>query len=642
MRRFASLLLLASLSLASAQVQNDPDKTGVAALPTPDGALLRWYLPGDVLPTGGFVVQVTDSGSTRSVPVASPQPFSSALGVSREEYDALQAIYSGPAPSDSTRVQRAIFNLNVVARPAFARTLGILTTLRGLTPGRHTATVYAVAAGGQIRVGEATFATGPTPAVPTPGALKVTTGPSAAQVTWTPPASSAASLVVSYNVYRAPETGGFALLDPAPFFRSSDPGGDVFKDSTLKPGTTYRYRVTAVDLFGRESLPTPPITLSLRDNGPLVSPEIARATSTNRAVTLEWIPGDDPRVKTLLVLRGTGPENLAVVGRVPVAATRYTDASVLGGTPYLYALAAADASGQATGRSTMTSANGLNLTPPATPTGLNMDSGENALTLKWAANREQDLLGYWVYRAEGQQSSAEEVLLTGHPINTTEYVDRIPQGVQTRYHYRVVAINSSQVESAPSAQVTAALLDKTPPPSPVISSVKGQENGVTVAWEQAEVPDLSRFEVTRTQNGGAVGVLGSVGAAARTLTDITAQPGLLYTYAVVSLDQVGNRSAPSQNVQASRPLPAVSSAHINPHAVLLPESQGVRLNWTPGGPALYVVYRLNGTQPVQVSDLLGEPTFTDPQGESSSQYQLRIVDVAGEFGPPTPPFGPVP
>ncbi|THF87204.1 hypothetical protein E7T09_08600 [Deinococcus sp. KSM4-11] len=641
-RTILSLTLLTPLSLSLAETGNTnapspSTKTGVAALPTPDGALLRWYLPGDRIPGNGFVVQISGTSGEQSLPVASPQPFSAALGISQEEYKAITAIYQG-APTEDSRIQRAIFNLNVVARPGYARALGIQAALHGLTPGAYTATVYVVNGSARTRVGSAAFRTGPTPAVPAPIALKATTNFTGAQLTWTPP-SSDTGLVVAYNVYRAGAAGGFTRLDPAPFFRTTGPGGDVFQDMSLNSGQTGRYQVTAVDLFGRESAPTTAVTVTATA-GP-VSPEITRATSGNRTVTLDWAASPDARVKTVLVLRGTTPDNLTTIATVASSNRTYVDRTVQGGVDYLYALAAADQNGQPSGRSTLTEATGRNLTPPAAPRGLKVTSGEKTLALTWAANAEPDLRGYLVYRSEGEGTAAPELLLTGLPIQVTSYTDAIPQGVQTRYHYRLVAVNTSQIGSSPSVPASAALLDTTAPPAPVLAAVSLLPGGLGLTWIQAEVPDLAGFEVIRQSGTAPATVLKALDAGNRTYLDTSAVSGVLYTYGLRSLDRAGNRSQVSAGVTASRPAATGDLHPTDLKAVLLPDKAGVRLTWAAGSAqARYAVYRLNGAAEVQVSDLLSTLSFTDPQGHADSRYVLRSVSAAGVVSEPTPVAAP--
>ena len=487
--------------------------------------------------------------------------------------------------------------------------------------------------GARTRVGGASFRTGPTPPVPAPTNLTVT-GRGPARLTWTavPPGDSHA--VAAYTVFRAPAGGAFTRLEPSPFFRTNETGGDVFTDSSAQPGQTYRYQVSSVDLFGRESTPSAPVTLTAREDTPVLSPEIVSATPGNRTVTLSWTPGTDPRVRSVFVLRGTTPDNLTVVAKLAPTDRTYVD-PVEGGAAYLYALAAADETGQVSGRGPLVAAAGQNLVPPAAPAGLTVTPGRDTLTLNWKANTERDLAGYWVYRSEGDRASAPEFLLTGLPVTGTTYVDALTQGVQTRYHYRVTAVNSSRVNSAPSAPATAALLDVTPPPAPLPELAAVTAAGVTLTWQQAEVPDLAGFELTRAAPGSDATVLTTVDAATRTYTDITAAPGVAYRYSLRSLDRTGNRSEPAAPVTASRPAPAGSTLPTGVRAAPLPGG-GVRLTWTAGAaPARYVVYRLDGTRILEVSDALPDLTYTDPDGKADSRYVLRAISAAGEISAPT-------
>lgn len=631
--RTRSSILLTCLILGTAHAQTTPpaNKVGVAALPTPDGAMLRWYLPGDVVPTKGFRVRVTDPGGDRIVNVASLPPYTAALGVSREEYKALSAIYSRPPAGSSEQVQRALFNLNVLARPAYAQVLGISTTLKGLSPGPHTVTVEAIGGGGATRVGQTSFRTGPTPDVPAPTGVKASGNQAKVTVEWAAIPDNDRALVVAYVISRSVAGGPFQVLEPTPYFPTA---GQGFQDTTTQPGERYAYQVTSVDLFGRQSVPSTPVMFKVPGVARQV-PGLVTAVASNMAVTLSWAP-EEAQDSALVILRGTDPNTLSVLGRVPAGTTQYVDRSVEGGVNYYYSVAAPDASGQVRMRSALTTAPGLNLTPPSAPAGVKLIPGENALTLTWTPGPEKDLRGYLVYRFEGRQTSADEVLLTGTPIQATSYQDGIPQGVQTRYSYRVVAVNTSQAASPPSPPVTAALLDKTPPPVPLLNPAQVEGDAVQLTWMQAEVPDLAQFELTRSEGGQTV-VLARVGADARTYLDKAARPGASYTYTLTSVDQSGNQSERSDAVAARLPMKIGTLAP--PQASVLPGG-GVQLTWEASGPALYVVYRLSGDQAIDISGLLTSSTFTDSSGTAGARYAVSAVTPDGEIGPPSQPSQP--
>jgi fibronectin type 3 domain-containing protein len=64
--------------------------------------------------------------------------------------------------------------------------------------------------------------------------------------------------VVSYNVYRGEGDQPVKLVTPQPV------QVPAWRDLHVKPGTTYTYRVTAVDEHGNESAPSPEIHETLR------------------------------------------------------------------------------------------------------------------------------------------------------------------------------------------------------------------------------------------------------------------------------------------------------------------------------------------------------------------------------------------
>ncbi|MGY2895661.1 fibronectin type III domain-containing protein [Deinococcus sp. UYEF24] len=639
MRTLLFLTLTASLGMAAAQTS----KGGVAALPTPDGAYLRWYLPGDVLPAGGFTLRLNGPGGVRTVAVSSPQPYAAALGLPRAEYDSVVNTYKSPAKSDSERTQRAFFGLAVVARPAYARALGIMTTLRDLKPGQYTVTVTALGSpvkGSETTVGQATFTTAPLTPVPTPGLPKAKAAPAAVGLSWPVPAAAASKLVVAYNVYRATGTGPFALLKPAPFFLSSQPGGDVFKDTDLTAKTTYRYQVASVDLFGRESERTAPVSVTTEAVTVLPPPENLEASVKERVVTLRWIPGKDSRIVRQLVVRGTDPSQpLSILATLKPGDATYTDATGRAGEPYVYAVIAQDGNGQTGSRSSLVSARPVNTRPPAAPSGVKIKAGEAALTLSWDANREEDVRGYQVYRSETEQPGAPALLVNTAPVTGTTFTDPLSAGLQNRYFYRVTALNTSETESPRSVAVSSTLIDKTPPPAPALLPFTVSDQGVKLSWTQAELPDLAGFRVLRSVAGSAPVELGRLNAVTRTYLDATAEAGVTFTYSVQSVDVAGNVSAASEPVAIRRTRVGVPDAPQRVEVVSLGAGLGNRVGWTAVSGISVVVYRLDaaGSEPLQVSGMTATGPFTDAQGTPDSQYQLRAVDERGQISALTPP-----
>ena len=84
-------------------------------------------------------------------------------------------------------------------------------------------------------------------------------GKAAIDLSWEPLADSD---LAGYNVYRRSTSGSFEKLTATPLL------GPAFSDATVIPGTSYTYRVTAVDGTGNESPPSAEVTETARTPTP--------------------------------------------------------------------------------------------------------------------------------------------------------------------------------------------------------------------------------------------------------------------------------------------------------------------------------------------------------------------------------------
>ena len=142
----------------------------------------------------------------------------------------------------------------------------------------------------------------------------------------------------------------------------------------------------------------------------------------------------------------------------------------------------------------------VDTTPPTAPTGLAADPGDGMVGLTWGASPDTDVAGYNVYR-----STATPVALTS-PLNgdtlvtTTTFTDTT--GVNgTVYHYAVTAVDESNNESNPSAEVTAS------PTNPIeqATSLDLGADGAYVTFGNPSKLGLTSFTIEtwfkRTGNG---------------------------------------------------------------------------------------------------------------------------------------------
>jgi fibronectin type 3 domain-containing protein len=614
---------------------------GLAALPTPDGAMLRWYLPGQVIPKGGFTLHRSSTGAEETIQVASPQPKEIVLKnnwMSASQLEYLSNLYSSAPDTNNEKIGRAILELQMVTHPDWAKAFGILYTDTGLKPGQqYNYRVTAKVNGKETELGKASITTGATPKVPVPMGFKAEALPDKVRLFWTPPGG----YVASYHIFRGEGSKPLELQKPDPYYPRSTTtaegasleGGALYTDRNLEPGKKYRYAIRAVDLFGRESIASEIVSIDPDSALPLSGLVINNSSVGDNRITIEWKKTLDTRVTSILVMRGLDPEKpLEIKAKLPATTTSYTDTDILGGTHYYYAIVTQSADGAKSQRGPLRDLRGINLTQPAIPNGLKITPKENALELNWSEAKENDLWGYLVLRAESDKTPLDKyVVLTDTPLESTKYSDPIPQGVQTKYLYRIIAINTSNVRSKASEAVRGAVLDKTAPEAPVLLSSSGLEGAIGIVWSAAATPDLETFEVYRADPSGQVVLVQKLNAKAIGYVDRTVIPNTSYTYVVVAVDTSGNRSSESNPLTARAFLSKAPSAPKALKATVT--SAGVKLEWEADERLLYVVYRIINGKPVQVSEAFEGSSFTDKNGKPGSSYVVRAVNISGLQSP---------
>lgn len=150
---------------------------------------------------------------------------------------------------------------------------------------------------------------------------------------------------------------------------------------------------------------------------------------------------------------------------------------------------------------------------------------------------------------------APPALLTPAPLEAASFADaRIVFGVPRCYAVRTVEQRGAvTIESplSPATCVTAA--DTYPPPAPTGLVAVGSGGGVSLIWEPVTAPDLAGYLVLRGVEGEALKPLGETPITEATYRDTSAQPGVMYIYAVVAVDKAtpANASPESNRVRES-------------------------------------------------------------------------------------------
>jgi len=336
------------------------------------------------------------------------------------------------------------------------------------------------------------WAEAPAPA-PAPRNLRATTTPDSVKLSWEPPADAGK---VSYNVYRSRAEKPWLVQ-----WQQAAKGvvQTTWTDQSVKNGELWYYQVRSVDDGGRESAPS----FIVRSQPPVVEDVVVSVIDAKR-VEVEWkepaaddiagyvierapVSAYSSEQVRRIAQRYKEASDLAV-GRIkyigtfvrlnaaPLSAARFVDESIdlaagmkdpqppyAGGSPlrkedlvesgrpykyaiYAYRVYAVNKLGVMSGPSPF-----VFTYPSAVQWVFSKEEGTDRVRLKWQANREKGIRGYFVYRHESRWDKDPIVRLTPQPLAATEFLDE-NSGRGTR-RYEIVAVDALGQEGEPSQPV---------------------------------------------------------------------------------------------------------------------------------------------------------------------------------------------
>jgi fibronectin type 3 domain-containing protein len=470
-----------------------------------------------------------------------------------------------------------------------------------------------------------------------PGAPSLTLasgGDGQVQLGWSAPASNGGAAITGYKVYRGTSPGGETLLTTL---------GDVdsYTDDQASNGTTYYYKVSAVNTVGEgarsnERSVTPPEAATVPG-----APTLNSATPGNNKVTLSWsAPADGgASITTYRIYRGTSSGAETLLGPTLGPVTEFVDDFASNGTTYYYKVSAVNSVGEGA------RSNELSATPavPATvpdPPGLDPGSvsvGDSSVTLTWITpgSGGSPITGFKIYRGT---SSNGETLLTTVAGDVTQFTDTgLTNG--TTYYYKVSAVNA--VGEGPQSSEQSGK-PRTVPGKPTLDSAVAGNASVALTWSGPAADGgspITGYKVYRRPAGGSAAAIATPGAFDTTYTDNTAVNGTAYAYSVVAVNAAGE-SAPSDELTAT-------PATIPSDPDLISATAGnnkVTLSWAPtstGGNAItnYKIYRRTASSGgFALLTTVGPVTsYVDTAVANGTvyDYQVSAVNSLGE-GPQSP------
>ena len=297
----------------------------------------------------------------------------------------------------------------------------------------------------------------------------------------------------------------------------------------------------------------------------------------------------------------------------------YTDTNVSGGYTYYYIVTAIGSDG----RESLPSAE-IAVSPlvdPDAPLNVVATYGDRQVTISWTA-----VAGAVYYNVKRSTVSKGPYTTVANMTRSTSFVDGyVSNG--TKYFYVVSSINSKNIESGPSLEVSA--IPNIPPAAPANLVATPSDRTVYLTWIASSGPNLIGYAVYRHNASTQTFTMlpQSSTTQSTSFTDASAVNGQFYTYVVRAVNS-SLQEGPSSNVATATP--------VGPPPPAAPAGLGaiggdtvVSLSWpSVPGAMYYNVYR--GTVRGGLHLIIAEPTgtsFTDTGLTNGVTYYYVVAAV---------------
>ncbi|TAK08903.1 MAG: hypothetical protein EPO39_03545, partial [Candidatus Manganitrophaceae bacterium] len=358
------------------------------------------------------------------------------------------------------------------------------------------------------------------------------------------------------------------------FTQIATPTGTSFNNTGLTNGTSYRYRVRAVDASGRLSSFSNVATATTLDTAAPTAPTSLTATpASGTQINLSWTAStDNVGVSGYWIERceGAGCANFARVTTSLVTVTSFNNSGLAENTNYSYRVQATDAAGNLSAYSTVVSETTLDVTAPTISSVASGNITGTGATITWTTNEASDSqVEYGPTTAYGSSTTLNAALVTGHSVSLSGLSS------QTLYHYRVKSKDAAG-NLATSADFAFTTADVTAPTISSVASGNITGTGATITWTTNEASD-SQVEYGTTTAYGSSTTLNTTMVTNHSvaLTGLSSQT--LYHYRVKSKDAVGNPTTSADFTFTTLDTTAPTISNVASSNIT---SSGATISWT--------------------------------------------------------------
>lgn len=234
--------------------------------------------------------------------------------------------------------------------------------------------------------------------------------------------------------------------DPAGSVGMPEKGKTVeWKDTAVKPGRAYRYRIAALDAAGVSSSYSK--VVSTRWEQPPGAPIDVAVEVGDSFVSLRWKPSQEGiTIEGYYIYRAEGQKKfVSLSGDMIIPAEEYLDIGLTNGVTYKYYISAAGIAGTYLiegPASSIVEAIPVDKIAPRVPVGAAAFAVPEGIRVTWWPNLEEDLAGYFIFRTYGGKTEK----LNAQPIKENSFIDAGTKRAGT-YSYKVSAIDKDGNES---------------------------------------------------------------------------------------------------------------------------------------------------------------------------------------------------
>ncbi len=258
------------------------------------------------------------------------------------------------------------------------------------------------------------------------------------------------------------------------------------------------------------------------------------------------------------------------------------------------------------------------------------------VTLRWKPNKEADLLGYRVFRANGLKEEFTEI--TRHPYTDTVWHDTLNLNTLTSHvYYTLLAVDRYYNASKYSDTIPLKRPDTLAPAPAIIANAFMKEATIQLTLLATHSPDvatyqLQRLDLSKPKDTLLLAQLPPVKQDTLLYSDTAVTPGKQYQYLLYTIDSSNNRSSNRWDLVAFDP-PFRKAVQFS-NAVTDRTNGHIQLQWEYqlAGVTKFIIYRnkAGGAFTTLCTLAASEKQYTDKELNINNTYGYKIKAVFGD------------